>query len=65
MSEDKKNNIEISLIIPVDVISLIHEQQAAKESQNWDLADSIWQQITNLSFAVKDVKGGEPIVTRL
>lgn len=51
--------------IPQDVMDLVHQRTNAKDSKDWDLADSLRSQITDLGYAVKDVKGGDPIVTRL
>jgi len=48
-----------------EVIELVRSRTAAKEAQDWDAADSLRGQITDLGFAVKDVKGGDPIVTRI
>jgi cysteinyl-tRNA synthetase len=51
--------------IPTDVVELVKSRTAAKEAKDWDLADSLRSRIAELGFAVKDVKGGEPIVSRL
>lgn len=51
--------------IPTQVITLVSQRNAAKEAKDWELADSLRARITELGFAVKDVKGGEPIVTRI
>jgi len=51
--------------VPDEVLDLVHQRTAAKDSKDWDLADSLRSQITELGYAVKDIKGGDPIVTRL
>jgi len=51
--------------IPDDVMVLVRSRTAAKDAKDWDGADSLRGRITDLGFAVKDVKGGEPIVTRI
>jgi cysteinyl-tRNA synthetase len=51
--------------VPEDVMEKVHQRTVAKEAKNWDLADALRTEITELGFAVKDVKGGDPIVTRL
>jgi cysteinyl-tRNA synthetase len=51
--------------IPTQVSELVTERNAAKEAKDWELADSLRSRITDLGFVVKDVKGGEPIITRV
>ena len=51
--------------IPEEVMELVQSRSAAKEAKDWDLADSLRGRITELGYAVKDVKGGEPLVSRL
>jgi cysteinyl-tRNA synthetase len=51
--------------VPQEVLVLVEQRTAAKESKDWELADSLRARITELGFAVKDVKGGEPLVRRL
>mmetsp|Transcript_25253 Transcript_25253/g.29743 ORF Transcript_25253/g.29743 Transcript_25253/m.29743 type:complete len:240 (+) Transcript_25253:3-722(+) len=51
--------------IPDDVMELVKSRAAAKDAKDWGLADSLRSQITELGFAVKDVKGGEAIVSRV
>jgi len=51
--------------IPDDVMELVKSRAAAKDAKDWGLADSLRSQITDLGFAVKDVKGGEATVSRL
>ena len=52
-------------VVPEEVLHLVSQRSAAKEAKDWELADSLRSRITDLGFAVKDVKGGEPIVSRL
>ena len=51
--------------IPEEVMELVQSRTAAKDAKDWDAADSFRSQITELGFAVKDMKGGDPIVTRI
>lgn len=51
--------------IPDEVSELVAQRTVAKEAKNWELADSLRARITELGFAVKDVKGGEPEVSRI
>eukprot|EP00980_Cylindrotheca_fusiformis_P010255 scaffold2277_cov137-Cylindrotheca_fusiformis.AAC.10 len=51
--------------IPEDVLDLVQQRAQAKETKDWDLADSLRSRITELGFAVKDVKGGDPVVSRI
>jgi cysteinyl-tRNA synthetase len=53
-----------SLEVPTEVMDLVSQRSAAKDSKDWGLADSLRKQITELGYAVKDVKDGEPIVSR-
>lgn len=54
---------EVVLLVPDEVMELVGQRSAAKEAKDWELADSLRARITELGFAVKDVKGGEPIVS--
>ena len=51
--------------IPTDVMDLVGQRSAAKDAKDWELADSLRSKITALGFAVKDVKGGDPIVSKV
>jgi cysteinyl-tRNA synthetase len=51
--------------VPDEVMELVVERTNAKDAKNWELADSLRSRITELGFAVKDVKGGDPIVTKI
>jgi cysteinyl-tRNA synthetase len=54
-----------SLVVPDEVMELVMQRTAAKDSKDWELADSLRKKITELGFAVKDVKGGDPIVSKV
>lgn len=49
--------------VPDEVMELVGQRTNAKEAKDFELADSLRNRITELGFAVKDVKGGDPIVT--
>jgi cysteinyl-tRNA synthetase len=51
--------------ISEEVMELVRSRTEAKEAKDWGVADLLRGQITDLGFAVKDVKGGDPIVTRI
>lgn len=51
--------------IPVEVLELVESRAEAKEAKDWDAADLFRSQITELGYQVKDVKGGEPIISRI
>jgi cysteinyl-tRNA synthetase len=59
-----ESNDESNLLVPDDVMQLVAQRTAAKDSKDWALADSIRSKITALGFDVKDIKGGDPIITR-
>lgn len=63
--EEQDEDEEDDDSIPEDVMELVRSRSEAKVSKDWDLADSLRARITELGFAVKDVKDGEPIVSRL
>ena len=44
---------------------MVARRSAAKEAKEWGLADELRAAIAEKGFAVKDVKGGEPVVTPL
>ena len=54
-----------SMEIPENVLELVKSRSAAKDAKDWELADSLRSRITELGFVVKDVKGGDPIISRL
>jgi cysteinyl-tRNA synthetase len=51
------------MTVPEEVMELVVQRTEAKDSKDWDLADSLRARILELGFNVKDVKGGEPEVT--
>jgi len=61
LEEDEEEEGEI----PEEVMTLVKERLEAKEGKDWDLADSLRGRIKELGFSVKDVKGGDPIVTKI
>jgi cysteinyl-tRNA synthetase len=66
LTESQAKEGNESTAIPYEVLDLVGQRTAAKEAQDWDLADSLRGRITELGFTVKDVKGGgEPIISRL
>lgn len=65
LSEIEEKEQANALIVPVEVMDLVGQRTAAKDSQDWELADSLRKRIAEMGFTVKDVKGGEPIVSRL
>eukprot|EP00956_Cyclotella_meneghiniana_P018188 scaffold30095_cov53-Cyclotella_meneghiniana.AAC.1 len=60
---DIKEETETS--VPDEVMELVMQRTAAKEMKDWELADSLRAKITELGFVVKDVKGGNPIVSKV
>jgi cysteinyl-tRNA synthetase len=61
--EEENNNNSSVAQVPDDVMELVGQRTAAKDAKDWELADSLRARITELGFAVKDVKGGEPIIS--
>ena len=63
---EQEATVDVSNVIPPEVLTLVDQRVAAKEAQDWDLADALRKRISELGFNVKDIKGsGEPIVSRL
>jgi len=56
---------EDALSVPEDVMDLVAQRSAAKDAKDWELADTLRSQITVLGFSVKDVKGGDPVVSKV
>jgi cysteinyl-tRNA synthetase len=67
--DDNNNNIDSNnnnnMEVVDKVMDLVAKRTDAKESKDWDLADSLRTRIVELGFVVKDVKGGDPIVTKI
>jgi cysteinyl-tRNA synthetase len=61
----KQSDAQDSGAVPEEVMDLVMQRAEAKEAKDWELADSLRARITELGFAVKDVKGGVPVVTRV
>jgi cysteinyl-tRNA synthetase len=62
--QEEENNKNSSVAqVPDDVMELVGRRTAAKDAKDWELADSLRARITELGFVVKDVKGGEPIIS--
>ena len=51
--------------IPEEVLGLVGSNAAAKADKDWAGADALRDQILELGFAVKDVKGGDPVINRV
>ena len=65
LTQEEKEAAKKEDIVPDEVLELVSQRSAAKEAKDWELADSLRSRITELGFAVKDVKGGDPIISRL
>jgi len=65
LSDVEEQEQKDALVVPKQVLELVEQRTLAKDAKDWDLADSLRQRITELGFKVKDVKGGDPIVSRL
>ena len=63
--DEKGDEPDADCEVPSDVLDLVSQRTAAKEAKDWDLADSLRMRIAESGYKVKDVKGGEPIVSRL
>jgi len=48
-----------------EVMDLVAQRNNAKESKDWELADSLRSRIAELGFVVKDMKGGDPKVSKI
>lgn len=65
LTEEQAKQARNEAEVPQSVLYLVTQRSIAKEAKDWQLADSLRQRIAELGFAVKDVKDGEPIVTRV
>lgn len=63
--DDTASSDEDDAPIPDDIMALVNKRTAAKEAKEWDCADALRAELTELGYSVKDVKGGDPIVSRL
>jgi cysteinyl-tRNA synthetase len=50
--------------IPAQVLDLAARRAEAKAAKDWELADELRSRIAGLGYQIKDVKGGEPVITR-
>jgi cysteinyl-tRNA synthetase len=55
---------ESGTTIPEQVMLLVSERVQAKADKDWALADSLRNRIAELGYQVKDVKDGDPIISR-
>jgi cysteinyl-tRNA synthetase len=46
-------------------MQLVDQRSSAKEAKDWKMADYLRDQTLQLGYAIKDVKGGDPVVSRL
>lgn len=51
--------------VPDSIWDLINERIKAKDAKDYQLADSIRQDIGKMGYEIKDVKNGSPIVTKI
>lgn len=65
MTEEEQTKEEESEIIPDEVLDLVVQRTEAKDGKDWELADSLRARILELGFTVKDVKGGDPLISRV
>ncbi|KAL7577786.1 hypothetical protein ACA910_010542 [Epithemia clementina (nom. ined.)] len=63
-ADEENGHDDDSTNIPEEVLQLVAQRTAAKEAKDWKHADTLRNQIAELGFLVKDVKGGEPILSR-
>lgn len=65
LEQQNEMNENASQEIPGEVLELVSQRAQAKEAKDWELADSLRARIAELGFAVKDVKDGEPDISRI
>lgn len=51
--------------VPDEVMELVVLRTQAKEAKDWELADSFRARVIELGFVIKDVKGGDTVVTKV
>ncbi len=56
---------KISNEIPDEVLMLVTRRTEAKRARDWELADSLRARIFELGFNVKDVKEGDPLISKV
>lgn len=64
-SQIQDSDEKIANSIPEDVLQLVKQRAQAKETMDWELADTLRKRISDLGFSVKDIKGGEPLISRI
>lgn len=64
-TDENSNKEDGDTSIPSEVMDLVEQRTAAKNSKDWEMADSLRDRIQELGFIVKDIKGGLPEVTRV
>ena len=61
----KKNTSADESAVPDEVMDLVRRRAEAKELGDWATADQLREAITAAGYAVKDIKGGDPIVSKI
>ena len=51
--------------VPDDIMELVRKRTAAKEAKDWAVADELRDAVAAAGYTIKDVKGGEPAVSKL
>ncbi|CAN0490822.1 unnamed protein product [Laminaria digitata] len=51
--------------VPEEMAELLARRLAARESKDWATADAVRDEIKALGYTVKDVKGKDPVVSRV
>ena len=68
-SEGKTINMSINGTdennIPDEVMEIVHSRTKAKDSKDWALADSLRDRLMELGYSIKDVKSGDPVISRI
>jgi cysteinyl-tRNA synthetase len=62
--EDKEKD-SLPSSIPDEVLELVRSRSAAKDAKDWAQADLIRDRLTQLGYSVKDVKNGDPVISRI
>ncbi len=64
-SSDQDSASDENTVVPGDIMELVMQRSKAKEAKDFELADSLRAKIAELGFTVKDVKDGDPVVSRI
>ena len=51
--------------VPDEILELVRKRTAAKEAKDWAVADELRDAVAAAGYTIKDVKGGEPAVSKL